>query len=94
MDEDKGYLESILKIALSFDSGIQEIVDESKKIKDDTLREKMLAAVGLVVKHLTLGIIFPITKLYPDLDNEKWDKDDDPLLTAELLQARLRKDVT
>lgn len=71
MDEDKAYLESILRTALSFDSGIQKIVDESKKIKDEAFREKIQEAVGFVMKDLTMGIIFPITKRYPDLDDEK-----------------------
>lgn len=71
MDEEKDYIESILKIALSFNSSIQEIVNESKKIKDDALRGKIQDAVGNVMKDLTLGIIFPITKRYPDLNNEK-----------------------
>lgn len=71
MDEDKVYLASILKTALSFDSGIQEIINESKKIKNDALRAKFLDAVGLVMKEITFGIVFPITKRYPDLDNEK-----------------------
>ena len=71
MDEDKAYLASILKIALSFNSSIQEIIDKSKKIKNDTLRENLQEAVGNVMKNITLGIIFPITKRYPDLDNER-----------------------
>ena len=71
MDDDKTYLASILKVALSFDSKIQEIVDESKKIKDDALRDKIQNAVGKVMRDLTLEIIFPIGKRYPDLDNER-----------------------
>jgi hypothetical protein len=71
MDEDKVYLASILKTALSFDSSIQKMIDESKQIKNEALREEMMKAVGYVMKEITLKIVFPIFKRYPDLDNEK-----------------------
>ena len=71
MDKDKKCLESILQYALSFDEGIQKIINESKKLENEEVKTRVQDAIGYVMKELTLKIIFPIYKQYPELDNER-----------------------
>ncbi len=68
---DKKYASSILEAALALDPHIGALMAQIDALPDSEEKTEMSKATGDILKSMTLDIIFPILKQYPELDPDR-----------------------
>ncbi len=68
---EKKQASDILESVLALNRPLGQVMDATEALPDGTERAEMVKAVGEILKILTLNIVFPIVRQYPELDPDK-----------------------
>ncbi len=65
---EKDVAEAIISAAVSLDAGLGELFDQIERVTEESTRRQLKQAAGNLMELITRDIIFPIVKVFPELD--------------------------